>query len=233
MKEQEKGVYVLAGATGGVAEGVAEVFHEAGVRLVLTGRNPVELQLRAERYGAIAVPADLGSLEGAQHVVEEAVRHFGRVDGLIHLAGGFAMSAAHETSIDEFERMMHLNMRTLFCATRAILPSLRARKDGFIAGISTAVVRNMGGAGMTSYAASKGALTAYLRALATEVRKHGIRVAIVFPTASIDTKANRAAMPGEDPAGWIEPREIGEALLFASRRGSRGDLTEMVVGVRK
>jgi NADP-dependent 3-hydroxy acid dehydrogenase YdfG len=230
---RNEGVFILTGATGGAAGGVAEVFSEAGARLVLTGRDAVALRERASRYGGLAVPADLADLASAAHVVEEALRAHGRVDGLIHLAGGFAMSPAHETAVEEYERMMDINMRTLFCATRAILPSLRAQRDGFVAGISSAPVRGMGGAGMTSYTASKGALTAYLRALAAEARESGIRVAVVFPMRSIDTPANRGAMPKEDPASWIDPREIGVALLVASTRGPQGELSELVVGVRK
>ncbi len=230
MSSRNEEVFIVTGATGGVASGVAEAFHDAGARLVLTGREKAELESRAARYGGLAVPADLASEAGAERVVAEALRAYGRLDGLIHLAGGFAMSPAHETAVAEYERMMDLNMRTLFHATRAVLPTLLARGRGFIAGISTGVVRSMSGAGMTAYAASKGALTAYLRALSVEVRPRGIRVAILFPLGTIDTPANRTAMPKEDPAGWIDPREIGEALLFASRRGPRGNLSEIVIG---
>jgi NADP-dependent 3-hydroxy acid dehydrogenase YdfG len=233
MSLRNDGVFILTGATGGVAGGVADAFHEAGARLVLTGREKAELETRASRYGGLAVPADLASPAAAEHVVAETLRAYGRLDGLIHLAGGFAMSPAHETAVGEYERMMDLNMRTLFHATRAVLPTLLAKGDGFIAGISAGVVRSMGGAGMTAYAAAKGALTAYLRALYAEVRPRGIRVAVIFPMGAIDTPANRAAMPKDDPAGWIDPREIGEALVFASTRGPRGSLPEIVIGVNR
>jgi NADP-dependent 3-hydroxy acid dehydrogenase YdfG len=227
------GVYILTGATGGAAGPIAEVFHEAGARLVLTGRDEAELRRRASRTGALPVRAELHSLDSAQRVVEETLRSFGRIDGIIHCAGGFAMVPAHEETPDGFEKMMTANMRSVFCATRAVLPQLIAQNAGFVAGISSAIVRSHGGAGMTSYAAAKGAVASYLQALASEVRGKGIRVSIVTPLVPIDTPANRASMPDQDPAEWIDPREIGLALLGAATRGSRGDILELTIGAHK
>ena len=233
MEVTSNGVFILTGATGALAEAIAEVFGDAGARLVLTGRDESDLKARAERFRATAVPADLTRIQDAERVVAEALRAHGRVDGMIHSAGGFAMSPAHKTEIGEYERMMDVNMRTLFCAARAVLPALIAQKDGFIAGISSAIVQTGEGAGMSTYAASKGALTSYLRAIAAETRSSGVRVAIAYPEGPIDTPANRASMPGQDPSGWVDPLEIARALLFAGTRGPRGDLTELSLGVRR
>jgi NAD(P)-dependent dehydrogenase (short-subunit alcohol dehydrogenase family) len=232
MELTNRGVFILAGGAGAVAGAVGEVFHEAGARLVLAGPNESGLKPRADRWSALAVTADLSSAEGARLVVEETLRTYGRMDGLIHTVGGFAMAPAAETSEELFHRMMGLNVRTLFCTVRAVLPHLLRQGDGFIAGISAGLALGAGGAGMTAYAAAKGAVRGYLRALADEVRPQGIRVAVVYPMGAIDTPQNRQAMPGQDPAGWIDPLEIGRALLFASTREVRGDLQELVLGVR-
>ncbi len=232
MDLSNDGVFILTGATGGLAESVGEVFHEAGARLVVTARDGAALRARAARWKALPVEADLGSMESAAQVASEAIRAHGRIDGLLHLAGGFEMSPADETGIGEYERMMDVNMRTLFCAVRAVLPSMKAQGAGFIAGISAGLVRSGGGAGVTTYAAAKGALTAYLRALGAEARPHGIRVAVLFPMGTIDTPATRAAMPGQDRSSWIDPAEIGRALLFASTTGARGDIAEIALGTR-
>ena len=85
---------------------------------------------------------------------------------------------------------------------------------------------------MTIYAAAKAAVSTYLRALESEVRASGIRVAVVYPLATIDTPQNRLYMPGANPRTWVDPDEIGHALLFAATRGPRGSLVELAVSVR-
>ncbi len=126
--------------------------------------------------------------------------------------------------------MFDVNMRTLFAATRAVLPGFLEQGRGFIAGFSTgAVWSGAGGPGMALYAAAKAAVTVYLRSLEAEVRHRGIGVAIVYPLNPIDTEKNRQDMPGADRSLWVDPAEIAEALLFASTRGPRGRLLELPI----
>jgi NADP-dependent 3-hydroxy acid dehydrogenase YdfG len=226
------GVYIITGGAGAVAGSVARVFHAAGARLSLVGHDEATLRQRAEPLGALAVAADLTSSEAAWRAVTETLRVFGRVDGLIHTAGGFQMAPADKSDAALYDRLFDMNMRTLFCAARAVLPPLVEQRDGFIAGFSAGLVRTGGGAGMTIYAAAKAAVSTYLRALESEVRSSGIRVAVVYPLATIDTPRNRRDMPGANPGTWVDPDEIGHALLFAATRGPRGSLVELAVGVR-
>ena len=226
------GVYIVTGGAGAVAGPVARVFHAAGARLALVGREEALLRQRAEPLGALAIAADLTSPEAAERAVGETERVFGRVDGLIHTAGGFEMAPAGESDPALYDRLFDTNMRTLFCAVHAVLPRLLGQRDGFIAGFSAGVVRTGGGAGMTIYAAAKAAVSAYLRALESEVRSSGVRVAVVYPLGAIDTPRNRRDMPGADPRGWVDPEEIGHALLFAATRGPRGALVELAIGAR-
>jgi NADP-dependent 3-hydroxy acid dehydrogenase YdfG len=226
------GVYIITGGAGAVAGSVARVFHAAGARLALVGRDESALRQRAEPLGALALGADLASPEAAEHAFGETLRVFGRIDGLIHTAGGFEMAPADESDAALYDRLFDMNMRTLFCAVHAVLPQLLSQRDGFVAGFSAGLVRTGGGAGMTVYAAAKAAVSAYLRALESEVRSSGVRVAVVYPLGTIDTPRNRLDMPGADPRGWVDPEEIGQALLFAATRGPRGALVELAVGVR-
>jgi NADP-dependent 3-hydroxy acid dehydrogenase YdfG len=232
MDIRANGVYIITGGAGPVAGSVARVFHAAGAKLALVGHDEVTLRQRAEPLGALAVAADLTSAEAAGRAVTETVRVFGRVDGLVHTAGGFQMAPADQSDAALYDRLFDMNMRTLFCAVRAVLPPLVEQRDGFIAGFSAGLVRTGGGAGMTIYAAAKAAVSAYLRALESEVRSSGIRVAVVYPLAAIDTPQNRRDMPAANPRAWVDPDEIGHALLFAATRGPRGALVELAVGVR-
>ena len=136
-----------------------------------------------------------------------------------------------ETLSLAYERLLDANVRTLVNATGAVLPGMLARGGGFVAGISSHVVwEGTGAASMSLYAAAKAAVAFYLRSVEREVRGAGVRVAVVYPLSPIDTPANRRSMPDADPAGWVAPAAIAEALLFAATRGPRGRITELPIG---
>ncbi|MFI5143869.1 MAG: SDR family oxidoreductase [Thermoanaerobaculales bacterium] len=232
MALHSENVFIITGGAGALAGAVAEVFHGAGARIVLADLAGSPVHERAATLEAVPVTADLTVPAEAQRMVTEAIAALGRVDGLIHTAGAFATAAADAGMPELYNRMFDVNMRTLFNAVTALLPTLLAQEGGFLAGISTNLVwSGAGGAGMALYAASKAALTFYLRSLEREVRARGVRVAIVYPLSPIDTPANRRDMPQADPAGWVDPAAIGEALLFAATRGPRGRLVELPIGV--
>ena len=233
MEIRTDGVYIVTGAGGGAAGGIARVFHDAGARLALVGRSEASVRDLAREVEALPLGADLTSLDEARRVVEETRRALGRVDGLIHTAGGFEMGPAEAPDAALFARMFDVNVRTLYCSVTAVLPGLLAQRAGFIAGFSTGSVWSGSPApGMTAYAAAKAAVAMYLRSLEAEVGTRGVRVAVVYPIGPIDTPRNRQDMPRTDPSQWIDPAEIGTALLFASTRGPRGRLLELPIGAR-
>ena len=232
MQIQTSGVFIVTGGAGAVASSVARVFHGAGARLALVDLDGEAVAARAAQFGAAAVSADLAKPEGAEQMVAATLAAFGRVDGLIHTAGGFRMGPAHLSDVALYDQLFDVNVRTLVNATRAVLPLLLARRDGFVAGFSAGIVLGGGGAGMTLYAAAKGAVSQYLRALEAEIRPAGVRVAVVYPLAAIDTPRNRRDQPDADPSAWIDPEEIAVALLVAATRSPRGALAELAIGVR-
>jgi NADP-dependent 3-hydroxy acid dehydrogenase YdfG len=232
MKLRIDGVYLVTGGAGALAGEVARVFAAAGGRVALLDRNGEALRERAAALGAMPVVADLGDAAATAAAVATTVTALGRVDGLVHTAGAFAKERADAVTPASYDRMLDVNLRTLVNATRAVLPGMLARGDGFVAGISSSVVwTGAGAAEMSLYAAAKAAVTFYLRSLEREVGAAGVRVAIVYPLAPLDTPANRRDMPGADPAAWVDPAAIAEALLFAATRGPRGRLVELPIGV--
>lgn len=225
-------VLLVTGGAGAVASAVTRVFMGAGTRLALVDLEGSAVRERAAAAGTLAIIADLTSPEAASRMVVEAKQAFGRVDGLIHTAGGFAVASAVEEDVALYERMLDVNLRTLFNAVHAVLPELLAQGDGFIAAFSTNLVwTGSGGARMALYAAAKAAVTYYLRSLDRELAGSGVRVAIVYPLSSIDTPANRRNSPDTDPRTWVDPEEIARALLFASMRGPRGRVVELPISV--
>jgi NADP-dependent 3-hydroxy acid dehydrogenase YdfG len=232
MELRSNGVFVVTGGAGALAEAVARVLIASGARIVLVDRVREALRERAAALGAVPVVADLVEPAATAAAMAEAAEAYGQIDGLIHTAGAFAKERADAADAAVYDRMLDVNLRTLCNTARAVLPGMLARRDGFIAGISSSVVWNgTGAAGMSLYAAAKAAVAFYLRSIDAELGGAGVRVAIVYPLAPIDTPANRRDMPSADPSAWVDPGAIAEALLFAATRGPRGRLTELPIGV--
>jgi len=230
MDVTTNGVYVITGGGGAIAGAVAEVFAAAGARLALVDVSVDAVRERAASLGALPLAADLRSLAAATAMAASVRARFGRIDGLVHTAGGFAMAAADAGDEALYERLFDVNVRTLFCAVRALLPAMLEEGGGFVAGLSSSAAWEGGAAGMALYAAAKGAVATYLRSLEKELRGRGVRVGIVYPLAPVDTPANRREMPEADPATWVDAAEIGRALLFAATRSPRGRLFELPIG---
>ncbi|MFC7613330.1 SDR family oxidoreductase [Actinokineospora soli] len=132
---------------------------------------------------------------------------------VVNLVGGFAMGGRlHETPVDEFERLLRLNLRPTYLTCHAALPHLVAGGGGSIVCVSArAVERPFPGA--SAYLTAKTAVLGLVGALAAEYGGDGVRANAVLPGV-IDTPANRAAMPDSDRAGWVAPERIAETVRF-------------------
>lgn len=215
-------VVLITGAAGAVGSAVAGVFAEAGYALALFDRGEDATErLRRANPDAFVFDCDLTDGEAVQRAVDDLTSRTGRLDAALCIAGGFGMQPATEATPDDFDKMMGLNVRTLFNTARAALPAMQERGSGFLAGIA-AQAADEGGAGMALYAASKGAVAAYCKSLDAELAANGIRATALYPMGAVDTPANRDAMPDADPDTWVSPQEIGEHLLHLARRSSRG-----------
>jgi NAD(P)-dependent dehydrogenase (short-subunit alcohol dehydrogenase family) len=132
----------------------------------------------------------------------------------IHIAGAFAMSPIQQTPPREFDQMMDANVRTAFlCSRAAVRRMLASRAGGRIVNVSARPgLEPRKGAGMVAYTASKAAVAAITVALAEEVKGHGILVNAVAPS-TLDTPANRAAMPKADFSKWISLEAAAETIV--------------------
>lgn len=220
---------LITGAGGALGSATARAFADAGWQLALFAYDDAEAaRLREAHPDALVTLVDLTNEASARSGVNEVHERFGDVDALLAIAGGFAMTAAHETSMDDLEKMLALNVKTLFTSVRAVLPGMLQAGHGFILGISAAAA-DAGGAHMAPYAASKAAVAAYLRAVRSEVQTKGIAVTTLYPMTALDTPANRDAMPDADPSAWIDRDELAATMLHAAERGLRGQVSELRV----
>jgi len=229
MQQALQRVAVVTGAAGAISREVSRVFKGANWRLALFERSPEKVEALQETHPkALVVRVDLTDGTATERAVGMVVEHFGQLDTVLNIAGGFAMQSAGEASLEDLEGQLSINLKTLFNTTRAALPHMLERGEGFLLGVSAGAALT-GGARMPAYAASKGAVASFLKAVRAEVEPQGVGVSVLYPMGTVDTPANREAMPQADPQGWISAGEVAESILFLATRSKRGRVRELQV----
>jgi NAD(P)-dependent dehydrogenase (short-subunit alcohol dehydrogenase family) len=196
---------LITGAAGGLGSAVCRVFTEAGLKIVAVDRS-----IQNQSYPTIE--ADLTTGDGAAAMIEQARTH-GPIDGLVHLVGGFSGGKPiAETDDKTFDLMMNVNLRIAFNAIRATLKPMIAGRHGRIVAIASRAAVEPS-PNIAAYAISKAALVALVKNVAAEVKDLGITANVVLPS-TIDTRANRTAMPKSDFSKWVTPESIAKLLLW-------------------
>jgi NAD(P)-dependent dehydrogenase (short-subunit alcohol dehydrogenase family) len=207
---------VVTGGTGALGCAVVGAFLAAGDRVVVPWMVKAECDaLGAERKAAAAegrlvlVEADVAEESGAATLARAA----GEAEVLVNGVGGFAGGQGVEaTGLEVWDRMYRLNLRSAAAVTRALLPAMRRRRRGVIVSIaSRAAVERP--AGLAAYAAAKAGVLVLTDVLQREVEGDGVRVCALLPS-TIDTPANRAAMPDADFSRWTSPAQIADVLVW-------------------
>jgi NAD(P)-dependent dehydrogenase (short-subunit alcohol dehydrogenase family) len=202
-------VIVVTGASGALGKVVAEVALAQGARVAGVDHAPSQLPATPNRIELGGV--DLTDAAQAKKAIDAAAEHFGRLDALINIAGGFAFESVAEGDPKTWQRMYALNVLTALNASRSAIPHLEASSAARIVNVG-AMGALQAGAGMGAYAASKAGVHRLTEALAAEW-KGKITVNAVLPS-TIDTPANRASMPKADFAKWVRPEERANVILF-------------------
>ncbi|HYB71656.1 MAG TPA: SDR family NAD(P)-dependent oxidoreductase [Candidatus Bathyarchaeia archaeon] len=218
-------VSILTGGTGVLGQSVTAALLAAGGVVAIPYAVPEEaraLDARLtpeQRARVLALPADVTDEPSFGAFVRTVGERHGPVDGLVNAVGGFAGGDLVSTSLAEWERVMKLNLTSAVIACRAVLPGMIAARRGRVVNIaSRAVVPPQGG--FIAYTVSKAAVITLTQALAQEVKSHGITVNAVLPS-TMDTPANRRAMPDADRAGWVSTESVASVVAFLlSDRGS-------------
>ena len=213
--EGPRGV-IVTGGTGALGRALVRLLLERGARVAVPYRGTDEWWALQEQAGAGAAlfgeKADLGGAAGAAAFVDWAAARLGGADGVALVAGGWAGGARFdEAPVDEWDRMVGTNLGTVAHVCRAALPHLRKQGGSVVAVGSRAA--ETGGAGMAAYAVSKVAVHALVRVLALENQGLGVRFNAVLP-GTIDTPANRRAMPDADRSKWTSPEAIARVMAF-------------------
>ncbi len=211
-------VVVITGAAGNLGSAVVRAFEAQGASLVLLDRNAGRLQeifpvISRLKKHLLVDEVDMASKESVDDAISKVIAHYGRIDVLVNTVGGYrAGTPVHETPIETMEFLMDLNARTTFLSCQAAVPHMLKAGSGKIINIG-ARQGTKGLANSGVYAMSKSAVLRLTESLSAELKREGINVNAVLP-GTIDTPANRKAMPDADLSRWVTPQAISEVILF-------------------
>jgi len=168
----------------------------------------------------LATSVDLTDEGAVQGVVDETIRRFGRIDVLVNAAGGYSGGTPlHETPLDAWDRMLDVNVRTVYVVSRAVVPAMLRQRSGKIVNVSARAALQAG-AKMGPYSAAKSAVLRLTEAMSAELKASGIHVNCVMPS-TIDTPENRQSLPKSDPSRWVTPEALADAILFLASDAAR------------
>lgn len=219
-------VALLSGASGALGGALVRRLAAAGARVAALDRKPERLAAELAEAGfevgeKISVHAvDFADLASVERGVEAAVARHGAIHHVFNVAGAFGLADSVEATSDElWSKMWEANFRTTLQVCRAAAPLLKRQGEGTIVNVgSRGALR--GDAGVVAYSVAKAAVVRLTESLAEEGKGHGVRANCVLP-GTIDTAANRKAMPNADPAGWVELDALVDAMLFLASPAAR------------
>ena len=236
MKLEDKCAIVTGGGSG-IGRAIAESFAREGARVVTVGRKAEKLEAARQAAGTAAgriLPraVDVSDRAAVHDMVEWAEGELGKIDILVNNAGtNVPHRSLPELSVDDFEKMVNINLNGTFYCAYEVLPKMRARRDGLIINVSSvAGVRAsvIGGAG---YTASKFGMAGLSLSIGLEEGENGIRSCLICP-GEVNTPIleDRPVIPdAEARALMLQPEDLAHAALFVATLHPRATVPEMIV----
>jgi NAD(P)-dependent dehydrogenase (short-subunit alcohol dehydrogenase family) len=215
----------VAGGTGGLGRGVSLAFLQEGASVAVTFRKHEEFDALKESAGTLASSltgheVDVTNDDAVEKMVQAILAVQKRLDVLVNTVGGYkAGMKLWEQDSRVLDEMLHLNLRSGYTLTRAVVPVMLKQGEGAIVNIAAKAALDPP-AGAAAYAASKAAAIAMMSSLAADLKGTGVRVNSVLPSL-FDTEPNRKAMPKADFSKWPKPADIARVILFLCSEDAR------------
>jgi NAD(P)-dependent dehydrogenase (short-subunit alcohol dehydrogenase family) len=213
-------VIAITGAFGILGLAVAQAAQARGARLALIDyaiTPPPGLPSGDDVF--VQGGVDLTDAAAAGAAIDAAAKHFGGLDALLNIAGGFKWETLDGGDPATWPNLYRMNVLTAANACRAAIPYLKASQGGRIVNVGANAARRAA-TGMGAYAASKAGVHALTEALSEELKGDGVTVNAVLPSI-LDTPANRADMPKADFASWVAPADLAAVMLFLASEEAR------------
>jgi 3-oxoacyl-[acyl-carrier protein] reductase len=221
----------ITGAGRGIGRAIAEAFARAGCAVALAARSTHELSravdtIRAAGGRAKALSCDVTDPAQVQTAVARTEAQLGPLNILVNNAGCARFMPFMDLTLDHWRQTLDVNLMGTVHCTRAVLPAMMTRRHGRIINIAS-VAGLKGIEEQTAYCASKHALIGLTKALALELRPHGIAVHAICP-GGVQTQLAAEAMPHRDQAGWMTPEDIAHAALYLATQSPRA-ITDVLI----
>ena len=225
-------IAVLTGAGGGIGRAVAQKLAHSGMKLVLLGGHSREklekTRALVEPFApCVLLPGDLTDLAFLESAMDAAAEAFGGSDALINNAGTAQNTPFEKIGIEEYDRIMAINVRTPFFLMQRALPWLKKSGAAVILNLAS-VVAHAGYPLQSVYSASKHALLGLTKSVAREYYKDGIRVHAISP-GGVYTDMVKVSRPDLSPEGMIMPEEVAEIVHFLLVNRGNAVIDEILV----
>ncbi len=161
---------------------------------------------------ATLLKADVTKPGEMERIAKEVLARFKRIDVLVNTVGGYMAGSVEETSAEDFDRAMALNLKSAFLSCKAVAPAMRAAKRGAIVSVSSEASL-LGEEDLFLYSASKSGVNRLTESLARELKAANVRVNCVMPRI-MDTPPNREAMPKENFAKWVKTDQVARIVRW-------------------
>ena len=222
-------VAFVTGATSGIGKACAVGFASRGAKVACVGRKPdalEELSREIEALGSevLLLKADLSNDSEANNVLTQAIETFGGIDVLVNAAGHIASGTIETTSIEEWDKMLNVNLRTVFNLMQKAAPTLIERKGNIVNVSSVTGLRSF--PGVLAYCVSKAGLDQLTRCAALELAAKGVRVNAVNPGVVVTEIHKRGGMNDEAYSAFLEHSKQTHPL---GRVGRPGEIAELVM----
>lgn len=209
-------VCIVTGASQGTGKAIARVLYESGAWVVLVSRREAKLALVRDEMGSPETvwtfAADVTSSEQVDELVREVTQRYGQIDLLVNNVGGGLKKELVETSDEDWQHLLAINLTSTFNCCRAVLPVMRQQGGGMIINIASKAGR-VGEGDFAAYCAVKHGVVGLTRALADSEGPHGIRINAICP-GPIATEKMKSLYPTIDKTEWSTPEDVAQIVLY-------------------
>ena len=225
---------IVTGSGAGMGREAAKLFAAYGANVVVNSRSETCEDARAEIEAAggsvLSVQADVGTMAGCEAIINKAVEKFGRIDVLVNAAGMVVDGSVETANIEDWDRSMDVNVKSVFLLSRLAMPYLRETKGSIVNVASVAAIKGLKNRAI--YSATKGAMIALSQSMAAEYVSEGIRINCVSPgtvlSPSLQGRIDRTDDPVQAMQNFVSRQplgrlgtsdEVAKAIVFAAAQG--------------
>ncbi|MDC0415659.1 3-oxoacyl-[acyl-carrier-protein] reductase [Candidatus Pelagibacter sp.] len=227
MKDLENKNIIVTGASGGIGNSIVEKLNECGANVLASGTRVEKLEELKSKFNKIKIlKFDISQSDKIEEFIDNAANELGGLDCIVNNAGITQDNLAIRMSIDEWKKVIDINLTSTFLMSKFAIKKMLKNKKGKIINI-TSVVGHTGNLGQANYTASKAGLVAMSKSLAIEYAKKNINVNCISPgfiktamTDKIDEKFKEVIVSKIPSARLGEPEDIANAVLFLASDSS-------------